>query len=148
MSSNFQLLEKAERLELLAHDIYEALSGRFGGEPRELFRRLADEESQHASRIRLLAARSGQDRSLVASLAVDTPLLDRLLVEAEEALAAVNSGAWDGDPQAALAGAAELEHRFCQAHAQSLPKEASPELRAFFEQLAAQDKAHAALLKG
>ena len=148
MSSNYQLLEKAERLELLAQLIYEALADRFGGATRETFKRLASEESQHASRIRLLAARYGQDRSLVASLAVDTPLIDRLLVEAAEALAAVKSGSWDGDPQAALAGAAALENRFCQAHAQSLSKDAHPELRAFFEQLAAQDKAHAALLKG
>ena len=148
MSSNYQLLENAERLELLAQLIYEALSGRFGGEPREIFKRLAAEESQHAARVRLLAARYRQDRRLVASLGVDTPLLDRLLVEAEEALAAVNAGAWDGDPKAALASAAELEDRFCQAHAQSLSQGSHPELRAFFEQLASQDKAHAALLKG
>jgi rubrerythrin len=148
MSTNYQLLEKAERLELLAQLIYEALSLRFSGEPKEIFKLLAAEESQHASRVRLLAARYTQDRKLVGSLAVDTPLLDRLLVEAEEALAAVKSGAWDGDAQAAMASAAELENRFCQAHAQSLANGGQPELRAFFEQLAAQDKAHAALLKG
>jgi rubrerythrin len=147
MTTNYQLLEKAERLELLAQRIYEALSERFGGETRDLFRRLAAEESQHASRVRLLAARYGQDRNLVASLSVDTPLLDKLLIEAEEALAAVKAGAWDGDPKAALASAAELESRFCQAHAQSLSQGAQPELRAFFEQLAVQDKAHAELLR-
>lgn len=148
MATNYQLLEKAERLELLAQLIYEALSGRFAGETREIFKRLAEEESQHAARVRLLAARYRQDRRLVATLMVDTPLLDRLLIEAEEALAAVNAGAWDGDARAALASAAELESRFCQAHAQSLSQGANGELRAFFEQLAAQDKAHAALLKG
>ena len=52
------------------------------------------------------------------------------------------------DAAAAMASAAELENRFCQAHAQSLSQGALPELRAFFEQLAAQDKAHAALHKG
>jgi hypothetical protein len=46
-----------------------------------------------------------------------------------------------------MASAAELENRFCQAHAQSLSKGSLPELKAFFEQLAAQDKAHAALLR-
>ena len=110
--------------------------------------RLAAEESQHASRVRLLGARYRQDRRLVASLPIDTPLLDRLLVEAGEALVAVRAGAWDGDARAAMASAAELETRFCQAHAQSLAQGALPELRAFFEQLASQDKAHAALLKG
>jgi rubrerythrin len=143
MATNYQLLEKAERLELLAQQIYEALSQRFGGETRETFQRLAAEESQHASRVRLLGARYRQDRRLVASLAID----DRLLAEAGEALAAVRAGAWDGDASAAMASAAELESRFCQAHAQSLSQGAMPELRSFFEQLASQDKAHATLLK-
>jgi rubrerythrin len=148
MGSTYQMLEKAERLELLARDLYVALAGRFGGETRELFKRLAAEEAQHAARVRLLVGRYRQDKKLVASLAPDTTLMDRLLVEAEEALAAALAGAWDGDPQAALRGAAELERRFCQAHAQSLTQDAHPDLRAFFEQLAAQDKAHEALLKG
>jgi rubrerythrin len=147
MATSYQLLEKAERLELLSQQIYEALAGRFGGETRELFERLAAEERQHAARVRLLSARYRHDRRLVASLPADTTMLDRLLDEAAEALAQVNAGAWDGDPRAALAGAAELESRFCQAHAQSLSQGASSELRTFFEQLAAQDKAHAALLK-
>jgi rubrerythrin len=147
MASTYQLLEKAERLELLAERLYQALAGRFGGEARALFKRLAAEEAQHASRVRLLSARVRQDKKLVATLAVDTTLLDRLLLEAGEALAAVEAGAWDGDPAAALQAAAELEHRFCQAHAQALSRDAHPELRAFFEQLAAQDKAHEALLK-
>ncbi len=146
MADTHQLLEKAERLELLAQQIYEALSQRFGGETREVFQRLAAEESQHASRVRLLGARYRQDRRLVTSLAIDTPLLDRLLVEAGEALEAVRAGAWDGDAAAAMASAAELESRFCQAHAQSLSQGAMPELRSFFEQLASQDKAHARLL--
>jgi len=148
MGSTYQLLEKAERLELLAQELYLTLAGRFGGETRELFKRLAAEEAQHAARVRLLAARYRQDKKLVAALAADSTQMDRLLVEAEEAVAAAASGTWDGDPEAALKGAAELERRFCQAHAQSLSQDAHPDLRAFFEQLAAQDKAHQALLKG
>jgi rubrerythrin len=147
MGSTYQLLDKAERLELLSEQLYLALAGRFGGETRELLKRLAAEEAQHAARVRLLASRYRQDKRLVASLAADTTLMDRLLVEAEEAIAAARAGAWDGDPQAALEAAAELERRFCQAHAQSLSQDAHPDLRAFFEQLAAQDKAHEALLK-
>jgi rubrerythrin len=147
MASTYQLLEKAERLELLAERLYQALAGRFGGEARALFQRLAAEEAQHASRVRLLSARVRQDRKLVATLAADTTMLDRLLLEAAEALAAANAGAWDGDPQAALRAATALEQRFGLAHAQALSAEAHPQLRAFFEQLAAQDKAHEALLK-
>lgn len=146
MASTYLLLEKAEKVELLAERLYRALAGRFGGEAKALFLRLAEEEAQHAARVRLLYVRVRQDRRLVASLAADTTLLDRLLVEAEEALAAVDAGAWDGDPGAAISGAAELERRFCQTHAQTLPRDAHPELRAFFDQLAAQDRAHAELL--
>jgi rubrerythrin len=148
MANTYQLLDKAERLELIAEKLYVALAGRFGGEPKALFLRLAGEESQHAARIRLLAARYRQDRRLVNTVAADLSLLDRRLVEAEEALAAVNSGVWDGNPEAALAAALELERSFCLAHAQALATDALPELRAFFEQLASQDKAHATLLKG
>jgi rubrerythrin len=146
MASIYQLLEKAEKVELLAERLYRALAGRFGGDAKALFLQLAEEEAQHAARVRLLSVRSSQDRKLVASLVADTALLDRLLLEAEEALAAVDAGAWDGDPGAALSGAAALERRFCQTHAQTLPQGAHPELRAFFEQLAAQDRAHAELL--
>lgn len=147
MASTYELLEKAERLELLAEQLYMALSGRFAGEAKLLFQRLAAEEAQHAARIRLLSARYRHDKRLQAALAADTTLIDRQLEEALEALAAVNAGAWDGDPHAALAAAAELERRFCNTHAQTLSRDAHPELRAFFEQLAAQDKAHLDLLE-
>jgi rubrerythrin len=147
MTSTYQLLAKAERLELLAERLYEVLAGRFGGQAKELFQRLAREEAQHAARIRLLAARYRQDRKLVAGLSPDATLLDRLLLEAEEAVVAAGAGAWDGDPQAALHAAAELERHFSQAHAQALSQEAHPGMRAFFEQLAEQDRAHEELLE-
>jgi len=146
MATTYLLLEKAERIELLAEQLYLTLAARFDGEAKALFSRLAAEEAQHAARIRLLAARYRQDSRLVGALTLDTPRLDRLLREAEEALAGARQGAWDGDPAAALDGAAELERRLCGAHAQALPKEAHPDLRAFFEQLAAQDRAHLDLL--
>jgi rubrerythrin len=146
MASTSQLLEKAERLELLAAEVYRALAGRFAGEGRALFLRLADEELQHASRIRLLAARLRHDRRLAAAVAADTAALDTLLAEARRVVDEVVRGGWDGDLEGALRRAGELELRFVAAHAQSLARGAHPELRAFFEQLAAQDAAHARLL--
>jgi rubrerythrin len=146
MGSTYQLLEKAEQIELLAERLYRRLAERFAGDARATFQRLAEEEAQHAARIRLLAARYRHDKRLVRSLAADGALMDRLLVEGEEALAAVRAGAWDGDPAAALRRAAALERRFGLVHAQVLAQEGHPELRALFEQLAAQDRAHLALL--
>lgn len=146
MASTYELLEKAERVELTAERIYRTLAGRFAGDARALFLRLAGEEAQHASRVRLLAARYRHDKRLVAALAADLTLVERLLREAGEALQAVEAGAWDGDAGAALTSALALEHRFCEVHAQILSQDAHPELRAFFDQLAAQDQAHLELL--
>jgi rubrerythrin len=146
MASTYQLLEKAVQVELVAEQLYRALAERFAGDAKALFRRLADEEGQHAARIRLLAARYLQDRRLMPSLDSDLSLLDRLLREAEEALGVALGGAWDGDAPAARAAAVELERRFCMVHAQVLSGDGHPELRAFFDQLALQDKAHHDLL--
>lgn len=148
MTSPYQLLQKAERLELLAAELYRALAERYGGEARALFLRLAQEEGQHASRIRLLAARYRHDSRLVATMSAETHELDALIADADRALEAVRLGEWDGDQEAALGRAAELEARFCKAHAQSLTRDAHPELVTFFERLAAQDEAHRKLLAG
>ncbi|HET9551832.1 MAG TPA: ferritin family protein [Anaeromyxobacteraceae bacterium] len=147
MGSTYSLLERAERLERLASEIYLALASRYGGEIKALFERLAIEEAQHANRVRLLASRYRHDSRLVASVPGCTAELDALAAEAELVLRSVVEGAWDGDADAALRRAAELEARFSQAHASSLSRDAHPELLAFFEQLAAQDEAHRRLLE-
>ncbi len=148
MASTYELLDTAERIELTAEQLYQALAARFAGEPRALFQRLAGEEAQHAARIRLLSARYRHDRRLVATALGDLDLLERLLGEAQAALQEVLGGRWDGDETAARRGAVELERRFCVVHAQVLSREGHPELRGFFEQLSAQDEAHRALLAG
>ena len=148
MASTYELLEKAERIELTAEQLYQALAGRFAGEARALFQRLAIEEAQHAARIRLLAVRYRHDKRLVASALGDLALLERLHGEAQQVLGEVLEGRWDGDPAAALRGAVALERRFCVVHAQVLAQDGHPELKGFFEQLSAQDEAHRALLEG
>lgn len=144
--STYEFLEVAQEIEAAAERLYRVLAGRFGGEAKALFLRLAEEESQHAARIRLLSARYRHDKALAGSLTADWPLLEVLLAEALEAVGNAEGGAWDGAPEAALAGAVELEKRFCQVHAQVLAEGGHPELKAFFEQLAAQDQGHHALL--
>lgn len=146
MASTFQLLEKAEELELLAERLYQALAARFDGDARALFLQLAGEEAQHAARVRLLAVRSRHDRRLVSALAGDSRFIDALLAEAGQSIVEVQAGGWDGDARAAVARAASLERRFCSAHAQMLSADAHPELRRFFDQLAEQDRGHAELL--
>jgi rubrerythrin len=147
MASTYSLLERAERLERLSSEIYLALASRYRGEAGGLFERLAAEEAQHANRVRLLASRYRHDSRLVASVPGCLVELDALLAEAELVLRSVLEGAWDGDADAALVRAAELEARFSQAHASSLSRDAHPELLAFFRQLAEQDEAHRLLLR-
>ncbi len=146
--STYEFLEMAQEIEAAAERLYRVLAGRFGGEAKALFLRLAEEEVQHAARIRLLAARYRHDKVLAGALTADWPLLELLLAEALEAVGNAEAGAWDGAPEAALAGAVELEKRFCEVHAQVLARDGHPELKAFFEQLAAQDRAHHELLAG
>jgi rubrerythrin len=146
MATTYQLLDKAEQLELLACELYLELAGRYSGGDRALFERLSEEEGQHAARVRLLKARYRQDSRVMTADAADAGALDRLLEEASAGIAAVKAGRWDGDARAAFIRAAEMEERFAVAHAQTLSQDSIPGLRAFFEQLAAQDRGHKELL--
>jgi rubrerythrin len=148
MASTFNLLQRAEKLELVAADLYLALSERYPGEAGALFARLAREEGQHAARIRLLAARYQHDSRLIATHRVDMQEIEALVVEAGASLAAILRGEWDGDRDGTIRRVADMEARFCKAHAHALPRDAHPELLAFFEQLSTQDEAHRLLLVG
>ncbi|HZY04871.1 MAG TPA: ferritin family protein [Anaeromyxobacteraceae bacterium] len=149
MGSTFQLFEKAEQLELLCADIYRALARQFQAQPEahDLFQRLEAEERQHAVRVRLLAARYQHDSKLLEAAAVAAQHLDELLEEARSVLSRVDSGAWGASLEVVKGELAELEERFSAAHAHVIASAANPALRAFFEQLARQDRAHLELLR-
>jgi rubrerythrin len=146
MATTYQLLDKAERLELLAGQVYQELAARHQGQARALFERLSEEEKQHATRVRLLKARYLQDPRLLTVNTADSLLIDRLIQEAEAIAQEIRDGAWDGDVATVLRRAAELEDRFSVAHANVLSQDGIPGLRAFFDQLAAQDRGHRELL--
>jgi rubrerythrin len=150
MASTFEFLTRAERLERVAEAFYRALAERYEEDAtlRDLFARLAREEEQHASRIRLLTQRHGHDRQATAMSAGALEELDRLIATAEGLLGEVQAGGWDGSGEQALARSAELERLFCLSHAQVLISQTHPELKAFFERLAQQDAAHRKLLTG
>lgn len=147
--TNFDVLEKAERLELLASELYAAFARRFGDDAAavKLFQRLRDEEQQHAARIRLLAAQSRRDTKLLAKITVDTRGLDDAAQEMSAMLANVRSGDWAADLAQTKRLLLELEERCSRAHAEGLHG-LHESLRKFFEQLAEQDKAHEELLRG
>jgi rubrerythrin len=142
--STFQVFEEAERVEFLFAAIYEALARRFSEDPETyaLFARLHEEETQHARRVRLLAARYRHDPKLLGRIGPESRELRPLTQECEAVLAAVKDGAWGRDLEEVFGNLAALEERCSRAHAELISREGDPELRAFFAQLAEQDEAH------
>jgi len=139
----YQLFEAAEQVEIIWAEIYHQLADRFRDDPeaQDLFQRLEGEEMQHASRVRLLAARYRHDGRLLGQ-GPDASGLDRMLAEAKRALSAVSRGEVARTAGEALDWAAEQEELFAQAHAELIAGAGHPELRAFFRQLAEQDRGH------
>jgi len=148
MTTNFDILDKAEKLELLAAELYAAFARRFGDDAAavKLFTRLRDEEQQHAARVRMLAAQSRRDSKLLGKIAVDTRELDAVMKEMTTVLANVLAGRWQADLAQTKRLLLDLEERCSRAHAQGLLG-LNDTLRRFFEQLAQQDKAHEELLR-
>jgi rubrerythrin len=146
VSTTWQLLERAERVEVASARIYGALARRFRASPdvRALFARLELEEQQHASRIRLLAAHYRDDSKLPLEASADE--LEACLAEAARTLEEIEAGRWTDDLDEIRRRLRELEDRLSRAHAELLAKGAPPSLRSFFETLAQQDEAHARLL--
>lgn len=150
MASTYQLFQRAERIEIVAGNVYAALAGQFRDDPeaKALFAKLAVEEEQHAARVRLLAAHYRHDSRILGPGETDSTGLDGCLAECERALAEVEAGAWGRDLSEVKGRLAALEEGLAQAHADLLLGETNPELREFFAQLAAQDVGHARLLGG
>lgn len=148
LATTYQVFDAAERVELLSAAIYKALAQRFAGDPdaRALFTRLQEEEVQHATRIRLLAARYRHDSHLLEKVTATTRELELLAAECHAVLDAIVAGTWARDVPEAKRSLAALEDRFRRAHADLIASEAHPEVRRFFEQLARQDEAHERLL--
>ena len=146
MASPFQLFHRAERVERLSAQVYEALANRFreDAEARELFVRLEAEEEQHANRVRLLAAHYRHDPKV--RVEADAGELDVCAAGCEQAIAEIEAGAWDGDLAQVKGRLAALEGHLVRAHADLLARNAAPALRDFLAQLAVLDAAHARML--
>jgi rubrerythrin len=144
--TTWQLLDRAERVEVLSARMYGALARRFGGDPevRGLFVRLEAEEQQHASRVRLLAAHHRNDPKL--PVVAGAAELDACIADATRALEDIEAGRWPQDLAEVKRRLRALEDRLARAHAHLLAKDTPPALRSFFTALAAQDEAHARLL--
>ena len=147
-ANTYHLLELAERAEALSAEVYAALAERFAedAEARALFMRLRAEEVQHASRIRLLAARYRHDSSLLGNITMQISELEGLLRAGETAIAEDPRRQVAGRPRRVKARLVLFEERFTRAHAEFISISGHDAVRDFFEQLAEQDDGHAELL--
>lgn len=148
VATTYQLFDNAVRIEEICAEAYHLLADQFSTDPdvRDLFLRLEQEEMQHASRVKLLAARYRHDPRLLGA-PVDVAGLDRMLAEAENALGAIRRRTFARTAEEACARAADLEERFARAHAEIISHEGHPALREFFWKLAEQDRGHNELLR-
>lgn len=133
---------RTEQLERTAAAIYEALAEAFAAEPRvrASLRALADEELQHAARIRLFAAQHGAALPPLAGPRLDEELAD-LERYAAGLLDEVRRGALGDDIAAVHPRLAEMEERLAL-HAEAMARGSEGSLRRFFEALARQDRVH------
>ncbi len=150
MASSYHVFEAAAQIEEACALMYREAARRFAADPgaRDLFRKLEQEEEQHALRVRLLAARYRTDpRSFDAAVLPKLSELELLAESARRELAALSAGAWPAELAEVKIRFAELERLFVGMHSQFLVPGADPHVAAFFSQLAEQDREHDRLLE-
>lgn len=141
--------EAAVQVETLMRDLYLRLAAVRGDEPRsrDLFLRLADEEEQHAQRIRLLARHQGPGpwasetatriQAELASMSGELQAIAREIGEQGEGL----------PRDTLLRRLVEAERRAGVIHAEVLARTTEIEVQMLFWALARQDVHHEALLR-
>jgi rubrerythrin len=150
MASAFEIFSRAEQFERAVGELYAVIAESYPWDEgdRAIFERLAQEELQHAARVRLLAAHYRNDAALFK---LDRPALDRIERaerNVEDMRAAVSAGRWQDDLPGLKAQLADLEDPSHATHAELLAEGADARVRAFFLELARQDRAHRDLLLG
>jgi rubrerythrin len=141
----FQL---AERIELLARDVYAEIASHPGIPPdlRQLMLRLADEEERHAQRIRLLAASQRNSQWAFREMRKIGADLRAVATEQEAFLAAARERRGRADLLETVDRLVEMEERFAFVHAEELTATAEASVARLFQALAGQDEWHRALL--
>lgn len=139
---------KAERIELLAAELYDNLAARHaqGSKARGVFTRLADEERQHALRIGMLAAQFRRSPGSFSELKLDSAELQSIAADMSNLLAKLRRAGGEASYESALQFAIAVEKRLASVHAERLVAPSNPELARVFEQLARGDREHLATL--
>jgi rubrerythrin len=143
-------LDLAVQIENVAGRIYAVLAERFADEPeaRALFTRLEQEEQQHALRIEMLGTTLARRPELQRQLVLDVEKLQRALKEGEDVARLLAEPRPRIPLDRARRLAAQLEEKFSGVHAEQITSCSEPSLRELFSIFVAQDRGHAALLRG
>lgn len=142
----FQLAQQAEEL---AGQLYRQLLTFFapGSDAHRRFSGLAAEEDQHALRLQMLRARCLQHPHTLREVQLDAAAMRTLVAEAETLRELFGRPGIRVSAAEARELMLALERRFAGAHAHAAISPANGELRAFFEELARQDREHMRLLE-
>ncbi len=140
----------AERAEMLAADVYDGLAARVTGDPdgAAVFRRLREEELQHAYRIRMLFNEFLRQPAAFKDVPIDGDFLETAIAEGESLLTEVRASNEALSFERACSIALALEHTLAVSSSAMMAAEADPGIKRFFGSLAQQDKNHEDLLTG
>jgi rubrerythrin len=144
-----ECFEAAVQVEHLMRDVYVGLADRYAGDPvrREMFRALAEEEEQHAHRIRLLARTQdagtwAQDTAVRIAQNLESMSAELLAMVAEL------GDDFEGAPREnLLRRVMEAEHHCSSIHAEVLAETAEIDVQMLFSALARQDVRHKTMLE-
>jgi rubrerythrin len=148
VASTYEIFQRAERIERTAAELYRLMAENFPwpAEDLALFKRLEQEEIQHAARVRLLASQYRSEPRLFRVDQVKLELMEQMEGWAEELRHELANGRWHGDLEGLKRRVADLEDRCGASHADMLADAADPRIVRFFRDLAAQDRAHKEIL--
>ncbi len=144
-----ECLRAAARIESMAKDLYAELAITFAQHPflAELFERLAQEEAQHAMRIRLLERHHGRapwSEEMLERFQVE---LDGMQSEIDSVRRLARSAVGPRNVRALLRRLKQMEARFGSIHAEELAKSAAPAVQKLFAALATQDARHSEMIR-
>ena len=141
--------EAAVQVENLMRDLYLRLSAIAGTDvwARELFQRLAEEEEQHAHRIRLLARHQGRGPWAQETAARITTELSAMTAELTRLVEELGAGGGSPGRAEVLRRVIDAEHRASVLHAEVLARSAEIDVQMLFHSLAKQDVHHKQLLE-
>jgi rubrerythrin len=144
-----QCFEAAVQVETLMRDVYVGLARRHADQETlcTLFRGLAEEEEQHAQRIRLLAKHQSEGTWARDAAVRITGKLDAISAELLGLVAELSDESRERSPRELLQRVIDAEHRCGAIHAEELARTAEIDVQLLFSALARQDVHHRSLLE-